>query len=452
MQNDVDIIIGGGGVAGTAAAAALHQLGYRVVLVEPGQQDKLRLAGELFHPPGVTGLAELGLLPALLDAPLKRIKGFLVSSAADDGRSIRLPYDEVGAHATSGIGLEHSVIRHQLMQAVEAMGITVLHGTRVIAIDQDDPSCVAVTVANGSASATRQYRCRLVIAADGAQSRMARSVGIAIHQRRISTLFGYRIAGGDLPNFDYGQVILGAPAPVLVYPISSTEARVLFDVPHASGRLPQAADCVEIGSVLPAWLRPAAHQAIAEQAQMSVFASAVTIDRLVEDRVVLVGDAAGACHPLTASGMTRCIDDALLLRDAIAESPGDIKRALHDYQRRRRWPQATRLTLADALRDAFCGATAETRVLRRGIVSYCRASARGRAKTMALLSTAEGRPLVLLREVLMVAIRGYLGHLRAPQPPDEGRPKAYRLMKGLFALVTAHVKQILQNAAPVQRL
>ena len=320
MQNDVDIIIGGGGVAGTAAAAALHQLGYRVVLVEPGQHDKLRLAGELFHPPGVTGLAELGLLPALLDAPLKRIKGFLVSSAADDGRSIRLPYDEVGAHATSGIGLEHSVIRHQLMQAVEAMGITVLHGTRVIAIDQDDPSCVAVTVANGSASATRQYRCRLVIAADGAQSRMARSVGIAIHQRRISTLFGYRIAGGDLPDFDYGQVILGAAAPVLVYPISSTEARVLFDIPHAPGRLPQAADCVEIGSVLPAWLRPAAHQAIAAQAQMSVFASAVTIDRLVEDRVVLVGDAAGACHPLTASGMTRCIDDALLLRDAIAEA------------------------------------------------------------------------------------------------------------------------------------
>jgi squalene monooxygenase len=203
---------------------------------------------------------------------------------------------------------------------------------------------------------------------------------------------------------------------------------------------------------MPAWLRPAAHQAIAVQAQMSVFASAVTIDRLVEDRVVLVGDAAGACHPLTASGMTRCINDALLLRDAIAERPGDLKRALHDYQRRRRWPQATRLTLADALRDAFCGATAETRVLRRGIVSYCRTSARGRAKTMALLSTAEGRPSALLREIVMVAIRGYLAHLRAPQAPDEGRPKAYRLMKGLFALFTAHVKQILQNAAPVQRL
>ena len=103
------------------------------------------------------------------------------------------------------------------------------------------------------------------------------------------------------------------------------------------------------------------------------------------------------------------------------------------------------------MRDAFCGATVETRVLRRGIVSHFRASARGRAKTMALLSTAEGRPLALLREVVLVAIRGYFAHLRAPQPPDERGPKAYRLIKGLFVLVTVYVKQILQNAAPVQR-
>lgn len=449
MPADVDIIIGGGGVAGTAAAAALHQLGYRILLVEPGQHDKLRLAGEVFHPPGVTGLAELGLLPALLQAPLKRIKGFLVSSAAADGPSIRLPYDEVGAHGTSGLGLEHGVIRHQLLHAVGELGVTVLRGTRVIAIDQSDRSRVTVTVANGSA--TERYHCRLVVVADGAQSRIARSVGIGIHQRRISTLFGYRIATENLRDSDYGHVILGGPAPVLVYPISGTEARILFDVPHSSGRLPQSADCAEIGSVLPAWLRQAAERAIAAQSRMSVFASAVTIDRLVQDRVVLVGDAAGACHPLTASGMTRCVSDALLLRDAMAKRPDDLARALQAYQKRRRWPQATRLTLADALRDAFCGATAETRVLRRGIISYCHASARGRAATMALLSTAEGRPLALLREVILVAIRGYLAHLRAPLPPDDRGPKAYRMLKGLVSVVITHVKQILRNAAPVQR-
>jgi squalene monooxygenase len=450
MVNELDIIVGGGGVAGVAAAAALHQLGYRVGLVEPGQNDARRLAGEVFHPPGVAGLAELGLLPALLEAPMARIKGFSVSSAAPEVGPIRLAYDEVGAHETSGLGVEHGIIRHYLLNAVAALGVSVLRGKRVIAVDQSDRSRVMVTVANGSA--IEQYGCRLVIAADGAQSRMARSLGIAIRQRRISTLFGYRIARKHLWDDDYGHVIFGAPAPILLYPISRNDARILFDVPHVSGRLPQIEDCFGMSSVLPSCLRQEVERAIASQSRMSAFANAITPDRAVEDRVVLVGDAAGACHPLTASGMTRCISDALLLRDAIAEQPKSLARALQNYQRRRRWPQATRLTLADALREAFCGATVETRILRGGIMSYCRASATGRAATMALLSTAEGRPRALLREIINVAMRGYSAHLRAPLPPDENsRVSAYRIMNGLFAVMFRQVKQIFLNAGPLRR-
>src|SRR5436190_902487 len=51
---DIDVIVGGAGVAGTAAAAAIQKLGYGVLLVEPGLNDERRLAGEVFHPPGVS--------------------------------------------------------------------------------------------------------------------------------------------------------------------------------------------------------------------------------------------------------------------------------------------------------------------------------------------------------------------------------------------------------------
>ncbi len=44
---------------------------------------------------------------------------------------------------------------------------------------------------------------------------------------------------------------------------------------------------------------------------------------------MLIGDAAVTCHPLTATGMTMCITDALLLRDAIAGRPNDLRQALH---------------------------------------------------------------------------------------------------------------------------
>src|SRR3954469_20799754 len=107
---EVDVVIAGGGVAGTAAAAAVQQLGYRVLLIEPGQNDDRRLAGEVFHPPGVAGLAELGLLPALTGGSIATIKGFSVFS---DGNCIRLPYDAVPAHGKAGLCLEHGLIRER---------------------------------------------------------------------------------------------------------------------------------------------------------------------------------------------------------------------------------------------------------------------------------------------------------------------------------------------------
>src|SRR5262249_39120670 len=141
---------------------------------------------------------------------------------------------------------------------------------------------------------------------------------------------------------------------------------------------------------------------------------ATATDRSALGRVVLVGDAAGSCHPLTATGMTMCIADALLLQKALRERSDHVPGALELYQRRRRWPQATRLALAEALREAFCGTSPELRVVRNGILAYWRRSAAGRAATLALLSTADGRPLAYLRQLAAVVLRGFAGHLRSP--------------------------------------
>src|SRR5262245_20822350 len=58
---DYDVIIAGAGIAGVAAAAALKEFGWSILVVEPGQHDDRRLGGELIHPAGVSALKELGL-------------------------------------------------------------------------------------------------------------------------------------------------------------------------------------------------------------------------------------------------------------------------------------------------------------------------------------------------------------------------------------------------------
>src|SRR5262249_36561037 len=206
-MTDIDVIVGGGGVAGTAAAAAIQQLGYRVMLVEPGLNDERRLAGEVFHPPGVAGLAELGLRGGLSHAPAAAVNGFSVSS---DGNFIHLPYDSVPAHRMPGLCLEHDLIRKRMLDAVSALPNVMLErGARVVGLDQSDPSSLVVQVASAD-GAVADHRCRMLVAADGTPSRLARLAGIAVHDCRIATIWGYRVGSQSLPQSAYGHVFLGA--------------------------------------------------------------------------------------------------------------------------------------------------------------------------------------------------------------------------------------------------
>jgi Squalene epoxidase len=281
------------------------------------------------------------------------------------------------------------------------------------------------------------YRCRMLVAADGCRSRIGRAVGITSESRRISTMFGYRLAAEHLPDPGYGQVILGGPTPILAYPISADEIRILFDMPHGTGRSPRPEDCADTFAALPGKLRREVEQAVATQPRIGAVAWASYPDRMTQNRVVLVGDAAGSCHPLTASGMSRCVGDALLLRDALAEHPEDWQRALQVYERRRCAPQATRVLLADALRETLCGLTPEARVMRRGILVYCAARSARRTATMALLSTADGRPLAL-----KVTAHGFLAHLRAPATSDgRGVIATLRILRGLAACAAGYARQ-----------
>jgi squalene monooxygenase len=449
--SDVDVIIGGGGVAGAVSAAALQQIGFNVMLVEPGLHNERRLAGEVFHPPGVSGLAELHLLEALASKPAVSVKGFSVSSGHTENGAIKLPYDLVRSHCASGLSLDHGFIRDRLQAAARALpGISFRFGERVVGIDQSNPSSIVVQLANGK-TVTR-HRCRFLVAADGAISRIAKLAGIQIQSRRISTIFGYRVPMENLPAADYGHVFLGARTPILVYPISGHEARILFDVPYEEGRRVGPAECLEMSRALPPRLRSDAERAIAEQPRMSVLVQATNGERSVGGRVVLVGDAAGSCHPLTATGMTMCISDALMLRDMLTANPHDVRDGLLAYQSRRARPQITRLTLADALRDAFCASTPEWHVVRRGILAYWRASPRGRAATMALLSTADGRSLSLVYQMVKVMVYGLIANYRQPVLLPDGRPLGgARLVVGLLQALLHHVRSLLRIRPPMSQ-
>jgi squalene monooxygenase len=413
-----DVVIAGGGMAGAAVAAALDGLGLRTLVVEPGLDGTKRLAGELIHPPGTTDLAELGLLEALQAVGGAPVRGFAVLA---DGQAHLLPYAPVAGLRETGLAMEHGAIGTTLRDAIARRPhVTVWHGARVVALADGAGDTVGITVAGGGHEA--RLAARLLVGADGAASTIRRLAGIVALRRRISSMVGFVLPADCLPHPGFGSILVDGPAPALAYQISRDAARVMFDVPgDADGHGVSACSRAHLGA-LPEPLRTAVRDAMDAQRGLVSASYSVVPTAVARGRVALVGDAAGCCHPLTATGLSVCTRDAIRLRDALAAEP-DVPAALRRYAARRAGPQRTRLALAEALYAVFVARTTETRVLRTALLRYWKRSPRGRAVSMALLSTQEGRMSIMAREYARVIRHALPGLLRRG---SERRPLAAR--------------------------
>jgi hypothetical protein len=194
---------------------------------------------------------------------------------------------------------------------------------------------------------------------------------------------------------------------LLVYEIGRQRARVLFDQPIGPSRLsPDGHHRGILATIRPAGLRAEIETAIATQQPSRFISACVSVERTTRNRVVLAGDAGGACHPLTATGMTIGVSDALRLRDTLRSADGNIPVALALYSRRRRAPQRSRLLVASALHDACSATGPEQLLIRAGLIRYWRSNARGRRSSMAILAMSDDRLRSAIREMLTVIRHG----------------------------------------------
>jgi squalene monooxygenase len=395
---EFDVLIAGGGMAGATVAAALGEFGYSVGIIEPGMDGTRRLAGELVHPTGAAALEQLGLLDQIQHGDEAPVYGFSVAfGAAENGGSIRLPY-EVGR---PGFAMEHEQIRRRVLRAASALPwVTLLSDSRISALDLSDSAKIKSTVECHGARCVVQSR--FLVAADGGSSQISRMAGFTHGRQRVSTLVGFAVPGLRLPNPGFGHLFLGGEGVVLAYQISANDSRVMFDLPVSCPAARVFEACRMNLRALPEPLRSEVASAMASQRGIAS-ASYTTIPRRVAgERLVLVGDAAGCCHPLTATGLTAAAVDAIRLRDALRETNRDIPRALALFAQRRRGPHRTRMVLARALHDILSQQTPEMKLMRTGMRKYWMDSAQGRARSIALLSTAEGRLRIVLEEFARV--------------------------------------------------
>jgi flavin-dependent dehydrogenase len=173
VGSTIDVVIVGAGPAGAVAALVLARAGARVRVFDRTRFPRFKLCGDSINPGARAILSRLGLSAALHGA--LPVDGMIVTSDAGT-RS-------VGRYGPGQLG--HMISRHRfddlLLASARAAGACVEEGVLVAAPVFSGDVVAGVEVVAG------QRRCRqastVVIAADGACSRLARAAGLASHAR-----------------------------------------------------------------------------------------------------------------------------------------------------------------------------------------------------------------------------------------------------------------------------
>lgn len=147
----------------------------------------------------------------------------------------------------------------------------------------------------------------------------------------------------DCPQFKKGhaEIILSPNGPILVYQISSTATRILVDIqgkmpsnmnqylkeevaPLLTGMYIKCLSCVLISSMIAEIIRKPFQEALEKEGIRSMPNSFLPARYKLKPGVLLMGDSFNMRHPLTGSGMSVALNDALLLKELLF-SVSDLK-------------------------------------------------------------------------------------------------------------------------------
>lgn len=306
---DAEVIVVGGGPAGSTIAAELAIAGHEVVLLDKARFPRHKACSEYVNPAGAKLLEEMGLLEELRLAGAHRMEAMIVHAPGGHRFVADYARAELGRAA---LGLSRYRLDHLLLERAKAAGVTVRERSHVRAVIREHGRVSGIEASINGARV--QIRAALVIGADGRNSVVARTLSTdaaPVWPRKTGLIAHYRGVTG-LDRFGEMHVDRHAYAGLAPLEDGLTNVALVADARTVNGRT-GSIDEFFTGS-LDAMPQVAQKLAGAERVGgiRGVGPMATRVRRAAGDGYLLVGDAASFLDPFTGDGIYQALRAAHL--------------------------------------------------------------------------------------------------------------------------------------------
>jgi ubiquinone biosynthesis UbiH/UbiF/VisC/COQ6 family hydroxylase len=338
-RGSLDIAVVGGGMVGAAAALALARAGFAVALVDTREPAAWAATDDVDL--RVVGLATSSI--ALLDrlgvwTPIRAARasgyGRMVVWDAENGATLRFDAADEGRDVLGYI-VENNLVQATLWHALDDAGVRRFVPGEVVGYTERDDRA-QLELADG-----QLVSARLVVAADGADSPLRAMVGIGTHGRDYAQRGVVAHVGTARAHERTAWQRFLPSGPLAFLPLDDGRCSIVWTLPEDEATRVMALDDDAfrdtLGVASDFRLGP-----IVSVSRRAAFPLRLKLaDRYQSGRLVLLGDAAHAVHPLAGQGVNLGLRDVEELRDTLVDARDagrDIAatHVLRRYARRRR--------------------------------------------------------------------------------------------------------------------
>ncbi len=321
-MHDCDVLIVGCGIGGGSLATTLARAGLRVVVLEARNEYVDRVRGESLLPWGVAEARSIGVESDLLAAGAHVCSSMVFYAhgvppelAEQNPRPLR----GVIPGIPGSLNLPHAEACAALASAAAGAGADLRRGVREVRVESG-PRPRVRWVQDGNPI---EMEARIVVGADGRNSVVRRDAGIELHQRPETHMIAGVLVGGldgDVAKAD----IIAAGLEMIMIGFSQSDGRMRLYLGlgvHDRRRFAGDGGFDKFRRVIRSLDFMRFHEELAEAPAVGPLATMAGLDTWTDEPfapgVVLVGDAAGYCSPITGQGLSTTMRDARTVRDVL---------------------------------------------------------------------------------------------------------------------------------------